>query len=44
MYKRQSAYSFTAAKDLKPVDRTGFRRLSFTDGHDWAWRASGVPQ
>ncbi len=31
-------------KGLKPVDRTGFRRLSFTDGHDWAWRASGVPQ
>lgn len=31
-------------KGLKPVDRTGFRRLSFTDDQDWAWRASGLPQ
>ena len=31
-------------KGLKPSDRTGFRHLSFTDGQDWAWQATGVPQ
>lgn len=31
-------------KGLKPCDRTDFRHLSFTDGQDWAWQATGVPQ